>query len=381
MNNPQGMSDELRLEHLVSEMCNGSLGAEGYDELQTLLGECAELRSAYWAMIAIHADLEWDLAGKESFRNEQASLVLADAEQDPATTVASCIGSVGSASRWMWTPAIAVGLVVVLLGAWSLRYLDEAELSDRLVEPAQLASEQTPVVARLAALAPDSRWSIGRPGDRNPDDLRLGDAVWVEEGIVEMRLDDGTVGELRAPAILQLLTADRVRLLSGKIKVNAPARAQGFTVETPSAEVVDLGTVFSVEAADTGTDLVVYSGKVDLKIPSAVLNGSPSPAITRRFTTGEAVRVDLNGTLSRIMQVQSSAYPVASDTPSRSPVIVSVSDNIVRDDHWAFYEIVWGGMGEDARALRGPISRVERRYSLGDAVVPGRRRLRQDVQR
>ena len=78
-----------------------------------------------------------------------------------------------------------------------------------------------------------------------------GDTVTVDEGAVEMHLENGAVGELRAPVVMQLLSRNRVRLLSGKIKVSAPETAHGFTVETPSAEVVDLGTVFSAEAGET----------------------------------------------------------------------------------------------------------------------------------
>jgi hypothetical protein len=166
-----------------------------------------------------------------------------------------------------------------------------------------------------------------------------------------MQLDGGTVGQLRAPVILQLVSQDRVRLLSGKIKVNAPARTNGFTVETPSAEVVDLGTEFSVEAAQTGTDLVVYGGKVDLKVPHAGSKDSQPTVTSKQFTAGQAVRVDMNGTLSRIMNIKSPADELAPAAPESSHVITSVVDNIRRDDLWAYYEIVWGGMKEDAYAF------------------------------
>lgn len=338
MNQPTSGTKLLRLEQLVSEKSNGSLNADGYAELQVLLAESAELRYSYWQMIAMHADLEWDLAGKLITRHEAEcqlpEILLADSPSAGTNTLTQNSG------RHWWGLAMAAGIVIVLFGGWQIYGLNQ---QPQVAETVHKSISPEPAAGQLTSLLQNSRWSFGRPGDHNPEDFNYGDTVWVEEGLVQIQLEGGTVGQLQAPAILQLLTQDRVRLLSGKIKVNAPARTNGFTVETPSAEVVDLGTEFSVEAAESGTDLVVYGGKVDLKVPR---NGDRENT-SKQFTAGQAVHVNRNGTLSRIMNITSSA----TENTAKPHVITSVADNIVRDDMWQFYEIVWQGMQEDTYAF------------------------------
>lgn len=368
MNDPNTQSDLDRLEQLASEKYNGSLDRDGYAELQRLLAQSGDLRTAYWQMNAIHADLEWGLFGKEASHDEVKSHLPEEDVVESATIGASQGRSVKLASRRSWGTAIAAGIAAIVLSGWTLWYLIDGEQSSQIAELVRKSSDAAPTAAKLTSLTSNSRWSFGRPGDRNPRDFDYGDTVWVEEGLVEMRLEEGVVGQLRAPVILQLLSQNRVRLLSGKIRVNAPAQANRFTVETPSAEVVDLGTEFSVEAAETGTDLVVFDGKVDLKVSSSDLEENSTAGRTWHFTTGQAVHVDLDGTLSRIMQVRSSARPLESDAPSASPVIASVVDNVIRDDYWTFYGIVQGGMAEDAQVY---VDRPHEWNGLTESGMPG----------
>jgi ferric-dicitrate binding protein FerR (iron transport regulator) len=367
MNDSNPQLELRRLEQLFGEKCNGSLDSEGYAELHGLLAKSPDLRTEYWQMTAVHADLEWDLVGRAHSRHD-AMCRLPEALAAATVSLKASEGkSVGLLRRQWWNAAIAAGLAAVLMSGWVLWHLNSSKSPQRVAKTLLNPSDTELAAAQLTSLAPESRWSFGRPGERNPEHFNYGDTVCVEEGMVEMRLDGGTVGELRAPVVLQLLSQNRVRLLTGKIKVNAPARTEGFTVETPSAEVVDLGTVFSVEAAVTGTDLIVYGGKVDLKVPQDGLGDRSAAVTSQQFTAGQAVRVNRNGTLSRIMNVNSSADHFALARPARSHVITSVGDNIARDGVWAFYEIVWGGMCEDTLAF---VDRLHEWNGISSAGMP-----------
>lgn len=346
----------LRVEELVQEKCNGSLTAVGVEELQSLLAESPEIRSLYWDMMAIHSHLEWDLAGKTKADKELQTLLPVGPEKkalasDPASNPRS-------ASRWLG-PVLAAGLLFALaslLTSWksaeSLPLADQSKTEQHSNEqPSAIpdANELPYLDVQLSSLSEGSRWHLSSLDELNPSKIRQNQTVSVEVGSVAMNFDGGTIGHLKAPVELQLLTQSRVRLLRGKIKVEVSEGAEGFIVETPSAEVIDLGTVFSVEAAETGTGLVVFGGKVDLRIPKTD-GPSQGPPSTMRFTTGQAVHVDLNGTVSRIMNVQASEFDLHSNSDT-SPVITSVEDNIVRNDYWTFYEIVQRGMAEDARTF------------------------------
>lgn len=351
MHESQAASDLKRLERLVSEKCNGSLTSDHYAELYDLLAKSAELRNAYWQLIAIHSALEWDLVGRRATQCE-AICQLPEELLVGRTTVGARHGSWGKVLQSPWRhAAIAATLAAVLISGWTLWHSSGWRAWPKVAGSEANSHHAERVAAQLTPLTSNSRWSFGRPGDRNPKDFNFGDIVCVEEGLVEMQLTGGTIGQLRAPVVLQLLSQNCVRLLTGKIRVNAPARTDGFTVETPSAAVVDLGTEFSVEAAESGTDLIVFGGKVDLKIPRNGEGSSTSVVTSQQFVAGQAVRVDLDGTLSRIMNVKSPANPLMPEVSASSHVISKVVDNIRRDGVWAFYEIVWGGMGEDAYAF------------------------------
>ncbi len=349
MNDSSEDGDMLRMEQLASDKCNGSLDPQGHAELHQLLAKSAQLRACYCQMCAIHADLQWDYVGSESpvhdvmrHFSEQR-----DASTTPSSTRSSSPHNASRARQRSW--AIAATLAAVLLGGWALLRNYQTKQERAIVNAVPQSHPAAPAPARLTALTANSRWSLGRPEDENSKDFNFGDTVSVNEGLVEMQMQNGAMGQIQAPATLKLMSDNRVRLLSGKIKVNAPQEAHGFTVETSSAEFVDLGTLFSVEAAETGADLVVYGGKVDLNIPAKGADDS-KPVKTKQFTTGQAVRVDSNGTLSRIMNVQSAAGASDAGDASQAPLIASVTDNIRRDDFFTFYEIVQGGMGEDAPA-------------------------------
>jgi len=67
-----------------------------------------------------------------------------------------------------------------------------------------------------------------------------------------------------APAKLELLDQRQVLCLSGKIRAHVPEVAKGFTVLTPDAKVVDLGTDFGLEVGHEGQSKVhVFEGRVE----------------------------------------------------------------------------------------------------------------------
>jgi ferric-dicitrate binding protein FerR (iron transport regulator) len=92
------------------------------------------------------------------------------------------------------------------------------------------------------------------------------------------------------PTSVQLTSASKADLTQGRIGAKVPTQAIGFTVTTPSAHFVDLGTEFTVtlEASDAFT-LQVFDGLVELR-----LFERDSQAIEHRLriSEGSAVRFD-----------------------------------------------------------------------------------------
>ena len=339
--------DRQRLQQLTLGKCNGTLTDDEAGELSDLLAESAEARDEYWEFIAVHSELEWELQVESSSKNVLAKQ-LAEYPDDPKPT----LGFLRSGRATQWLLALAACLAVV----WSL---DSTIWTEHANEPdsghfARRTNQQVrdlTIVGNLTSIVPNSQWSFGRPGGKNATEFRQGDTIRLDEGAVELRLITDTVAMLEAPTIMQVVSADRVRVIDGGVKVEVAKGAEGFSVETSSAEVIDLGTVFSVNVADGNTDLVVFDGEVDLKLPRRSEVTEHSEDFVKRFRAGEAVQVLDDGTLSRIVNVRQSRPRSGDAESSATSVIDSVKDNNIREDFWSFYEIVPGGMEEDAGAF------------------------------
>ena len=94
--------------------------------------------------------------------------------------------------------------------------------------------------------------------------------------------------------------------------------AEGFTVQTPRAKVVDYGTEFGIDVNGMGsTDVVVFKGQVGVEYTS---KGGERLAVLQRLRMGQGIRVDEVGTVSRIVAITSSSFPgrVRPQTPVRS---------------------------------------------------------------
>ncbi|MCA9258937.1 MAG: FecR domain-containing protein, partial [Planctomycetales bacterium] len=295
----------------------------------------------YWEIIGVHSQLEWELS-------DRAGDGATFAHQLAASDVASLRGPTKSRLFRMGPLllALAATLLIAVVGRdWGRRGVEGDA-------PRGSDGELATVVGNVRALSVESRWSFGRPGVWNLNRVRQGDTISLDEGEIELQFPNDTVARLKAPSVMQVVAIDRVRVLRGGVKVDVANGAEGFAVETASAEIVDLGTVFSVSVEKSGTNVVVFDGQVDLKVAgSNEQEGKPAAAAAKRFQAGEAVHVDVDGTLSRIVNVNGEDFASSGLAASRGPLIRELRDNIVRDDMWSFYEIVPSGLAEDAKAF------------------------------
>lgn len=117
------------------------------------------------------------------------------------------------------------------------------------------------VVARLTADA-DCRWKEGRAPGPDLGTGRLG----LLAGKATITFSEGAVVKLEGPADFELLSTSRGHLHQGRLSATVPRRAVGFTIATPIAEIVDLGTKFRVAVdRDGSTQVNVDVGKVEYR--------------------------------------------------------------------------------------------------------------------
>lgn len=161
------------------------------------------------------------------------------------------------------------------------------------------------------------------------------------------------------PAEVDLVNPLRAKLNRGRIRVRVTEpTGQGFVVETPDGEIVDLGTEFALNVADgKKTGVVVFDGKVDLYVKQAT-SAEPSPG--QRLVGGEGVTFDKSGDLNRIVSITTGQVATfqpddesansASAGSASAPVISKIGDSLRNSETKKFYEIVPGGFRKDAMA-------------------------------
>jgi hypothetical protein len=117
----------------------------------------------------------------------------------------------------------------------------------------------------------------------NKDGLRN-----LQKGLVKIRFEYGAEVIVEGPAEFELNRGNEMFLHSGKLYARIPHYASGFTVNTATAKIIDLGTEFGVKVNFDGTsDLYMFKGKASL---TPELSGVSSPA--REITGGQALRVN-----------------------------------------------------------------------------------------
>jgi hypothetical protein len=177
------------------------------------------------------------------------------------------------------------------MGRWLKRWSPTAVAAVFLFAAIGLAWKpgRRDAVASLGTLAAaeQAKWDGEQPkAQLTAEPMRLG------SGTVQMLLASGAQVDAQGPAEWRILSGERILVQRGKFSVVVPKRAMGFTVQTPTAIIVDLGTEFDVGVEPDGaTNVKVERGAVEL----ATIPQSGVPSERWRLGAGERRRVDRYG--------------------------------------------------------------------------------------
>jgi ferric-dicitrate binding protein FerR (iron transport regulator) len=328
------MSDEI--ESLIDAVIDGTCDEADRRRLEQLVRDDPRVREAYLDQIRVHALLEW--------RHGRVEPRVACPAKGPG--------------RWRTRRRLRWGLAAVALLGIGLSIL-----ASRSPRPGpDRGGVATLLEAREVVWSPAMSPII--VNDRvSPRVIRC------ESGVLRLAFDSGALVTLEGPADLEILSGMHLRAYRGRITALVDGKAKGFTVETPSTNVVDRGTEFGVEIDASGrTGVVVFRGVVDLSNRKPALDG-PSPITT--LGQGEAVRVDPAGVQSRIIEVDRHARGDGWSTGPSSEsdaVIRSVGDNIRGLESSKYYQIVHHGLFDDAPAY---VDRPHEWNGLDASGLPG----------
>jgi hypothetical protein len=224
----------LEFDAALAALCAGTADEEQRCEFAETLRASAPARDAYLFAVELHARLASD----------NGLFLPSEAGADAAAPEFNVVPPTG----WVVPSWLKVAASVAFAGAVALLYFT----SPRGAEPA--------VFARFVRSAGAEFASGVKAGEGDP--LR-GEALSLTKGSVELTTARGATVVLEAPAEFRFESAQRLHLARGKAAAEVPPAAKGFTILTPSGEVIDLGTKFGVDVPKSGASEVhVFKGEV-----------------------------------------------------------------------------------------------------------------------
>ncbi len=353
-----------RVHSLAIRQLEGSLSDEQRSELIGLLGESARARRVYLEHMQDTVSLRWMYSGHFDRR-----MALAIAEHGPeAVRKAGRIKLAGAAAF-----AIAASLACVFALS-ALRSDERAETSTPVVAAA--AAPSPPSIATVRAVS-DVFWAKGATPAGLLSGVKVGQEFNFLKGTVELTFLSGAEVKVFGPAKFQVSSPKSILCSRGRVTTLVGETGKGFTIDTPKARIVDLGTEFGVDISEKGdTQVVVFQGSVDLtkpqKIATTQADGDSAEQWTRRLQQGDALVVDDSGNAQRLMAVRRGDFFPSSawddyGRQRRAPVILDVSDHIRAGESSKCYQIVRGGLREDAPCF---VDRSHQWNGYGSAGIP-----------
>jgi len=254
-------SPNEKLDQLLSRMTEARLDPEESQELARLIEADSEQRQRYLDYCQMHAIL----------LNEHGLLA------STVTPIEDHPGQVDWYRRraiWLVLAALLLIACLPLLGLRSNR----SPIPARGTEVAYLSHAVGVSFEYGAAGESKTATGTGIPAGK----------YLLNKGIVELTYESEVKVTIEAPASFLLVDQRTIELLDGKLSAHVPEDAIGFTIETPRAAVVDLGTDFGVEIVHQDAEIHVFTGEVRIDLRAEV-GPDPTPL---RLVTGEATRID-----------------------------------------------------------------------------------------
>ncbi|MBN1395824.1 MAG: hypothetical protein JW959_12450 [Pirellulales bacterium] len=281
---------------LFGALCNGRITAEEQRRLSGRLLADPEARSCYVKYMDLHlALMDLEVVGDGSDLlciEDQQTSKLAISEPPLAVFPLSLLASPLSPS-FVGGPVFSymvasVILCVMLLGAWvyKINHVHNISTADsrNSSTSGSLEQRQLVFVGRVTGMK-DCRWAEPDAGTYLGASAPLGREYALASGLMEITYQSGAKVILEGPCSYTVESPAAGFLARGKLTARivqqrpaasaADAKPQAvFSICTPTALVIDLGTEFGVEVAENGDATShVFQGSVQVKILSSPANG------------------------------------------------------------------------------------------------------------
>ncbi|MEM6330309.1 MAG: FecR domain-containing protein [Planctomycetota bacterium] len=271
--------DRDELLGLIDASCEERCSDQQIERLEKALLESADARRLYVRYRDMHAALRWHSASAEDLAGGPASPGV-----QPLVRPAAERAAAPRPPRWELTAAISAGLAAsiaaFIAGGYVAGERGQSAMAQasggvaQVERPAGLSGADGALAQRAAAYSrPDTaahvtglvdcRWAPGDRSLRFGQPVAAGQQIELDDGLVQLTFVDGAKVILQGPARFLPRSPQHADLQLGKLAAIVPEQARGYTVRTPTAEVVDLGTEFGIDVSQGGvTEVHVLDGDV-----------------------------------------------------------------------------------------------------------------------
>lgn len=348
------------LRDLIAGMCDGELTSNDAARFEEFVARDAACAAYYVKAMHVHATLPrhfgapiGGIAALISECDEHEANLAPSISEDTANSNNYDLLSrneravlprrrFGNASRFIGLAAsiLLVGYFVTIAGLLVWDHVRRADEQQRVI--AQPPSRP----AALLAQADDAQWRSKSSASK--DNPLVNQTLHVRSGLAELKFAQGAKVLLRGPAEFEVRSPNSGFLRRGKLIAMVPRKAVGFTVFTPKAEIVDLGTEFGVEVDDQqNAEIQVFTGVVVAR----PVESSAKPGQGTRITAGYGLRV-AGGHNKFTSLPLNPAWRADFVRPSKvHPIILSAEANSGHD-----YRVIHGGLADGKPAYTGEAS-------------------------
>ncbi|MDD7986466.1 hypothetical protein PQO01_16060 [Lentisphaera marina] len=233
-----------RLEELCGLMFEQTLSKSEAEELNKLLDESTENRHFYYDLCEAHALL----------KDQYQDFKLPQNNDLPKST-----------KKWKVIINITSALAALFIVAFIFTNISQKAAKKN--NPPQLPYRGVSLATLDTSIG--SQFEFGDSQGLQPkagDNFKEG-AYILNQGIIQLNYGNGAQAIIEAPAEFNMISEKLITCTNGKISVYAPETAKNFTVRSPVADVVDLGTEFSVWIkANEFVEAHVYKGSVNVDL-------------------------------------------------------------------------------------------------------------------
>jgi hypothetical protein len=308
-----------------------------------LLIHHTEARELYFDHVALAVSLRWTLRGDEAAAGDSPTTPFDQASSLPSSKLPK------SRLAWLVAPrslaaAVTIGLSLYFVVMFSSIALQRTWWANR----PQQANRET-LVGAVARVTSVDGCQFADTSEKFHEGMALAEgSIQLVTGVMEVEFGRGATVALEGPTEFELRSANEGFLKVGKLVARVPQPAIGFTIDTPTVQVVDRGTEFGVDVDPRdGTNVEVITGKVDVHYKPRAQAEKPQRSVrmiagaAKRFTGG-AEDGDVTVTPIAPWIDKSAIRKSVAKGHHKSPAETKYAATVLADDPLAYWRLSEG---------------------------------------